>query len=876
MTEFETTKKDVTAEVKELKACINDLVSALALPALWRGGESPQIISALLEVLLGMLRVDFVYAVTKNSSASEERFEMIRFGDAQNQTITAQAIGQAVQPLLRHDASNTSVVVKNLIGETDFTIAPMRLGLQNELGWIVAGSRRADFPTTTERLLLGVATNQAAIGLQEARSLLKQKRIAAELDQQVSQKTAELRAVNEALKQEIAERKQTEQNLRRNKAYLHEAERLSHVGSWAYDVAKRVPSYWSAERCRISRVDPAGGPPPLDQERATHTEEDWANLMATVNKAIQEKADFQTDSQLTFPDGTIKYLHIAGHPVLNEAGEVVELVGVTMDVTAAKQAEASLAREKALLEITAKELESERDRLRLLLEINKALVANFDLRALIRSVAGNLRSVTGCDFVGLALPDAECGLRQHVVDFGESKGGIKEGMPVPLEGSASGKAFRTRQLVYLDGQQGAQAASRIYRSPEGQKFYNFLLREGIPSGYFLPLIHHGEVVAVMQLAKYAAVPLINQTTEFLNALASQLAAAVANSLEHRALVASRDRLANEQIYLREEIDRSSMFEEIVGTSPALQAVLSRVSKVAPTDSTVLITGETGTGKELIARAIHKRSARAEGPFVSVNCASIPQSLIASELFGHEKGAFTGALQRRLGRFELAQGGTLFLDEVGELPAETQIALLTVLQDREFERVGGTQPIRADVRLIAATNRKLEQEITKGTFRSDLFYRLNVFPMEVPPLRERKEDIALLTEYFIHRFAEKMGKKIEGISKKTLNLFQAYAWPGNIRELQNVVERSLIICETETFSVDESWLAREPQPDDAAAQPLARRVMNGEKEIIETALAETKGRISGPSGAAVKLGMPASTLESKIRALNINKHQFKGV
>ena len=303
---------------------------------------------------------------------------------------------------------------------------------------------------------------------------------------------------------------------------------------------------------------------------------------------------------------------------------------------------------------------------------------------------------------------------------------------------------------------------------------------------------------------------------------------------------AEERLRNENIALREEISKASMFEEIVGASPALQTVLSRVSKVAPTDSTVLITGETGTGKELIARAIHSRSKRSSRAFVSVNCAAIPRDLIASELFGHEKGAFTGALQRRLGRFELAEGGTIFLDEVGELPAETQIALLRVLQEHEFERVGGNQAIRTDVRVVAATNRDLQAAIAAGTFRSDLFYRLNVFPIEVPPLRVRKEDIALLVEYFIDRYARQTGKKIQSINKKTLELLQSYSWPGNIRELQNVIERSVVLCETEIFSVDESWLSRTSSLPPAASPSALEEARTQEKEMIEAALAETQG------------------------------------
>ena len=338
--------------------------------------------------------------------------------------------------------------------------------------------------------------------------------------------------------------------------------------------------------------------------------------------------------------------------------------------------------------------------------------------------------------------------------------------------------------------------------------------------------------------------------------------------------ALKDELYKENIVLREEVDKTSMFEEVVGTSPVLQAVLARAAKVAPTDSTVLITGETGTGKELIARAIHKRSQRSARAFVSVNCAAIPQSLITSELFGHEKGAFTGAIQRRLGRFELAEGGTLFLDEIGELPVETQIALLRVLQEREFERVGGTELLRADVRVIAATNRDLQGAITASTFRSDLFYRLNVFPITLPPLRDRKEDIPALASYFVDRYAKRAGRKIRGIRKSALDSLQSYSWPGNIRELQNVIERSLIVCETDDFTIDNSWLSSEPLPTRSADRASIITSMNGERDLIEAALAQSNGKVSGSSGAAAKLGIPASTLESKIRSMEINKYRFK--
>ena len=336
----------------------------------------------------------------------------------------------------------------------------------------------------------------------------------------------------------------------------------------------------------------------------------------------------------------------------------------------------------------------------------------------------------------------------------------------------------------------------------------------------------------------------------------------------------KDELYHENLALKEEIDHASMFEEIVGTSEGLRCVLAQVDKVAPTDSTVLITGETGTGKELVARAIHKRSQRSSRAFVTVNCAAIPPTLIGSELFGHERGAFTGAMQRRLGRFELADGRTLFLDEVGDLPPETQIALLRVLQERQLERIGGTHTIAVNVRIIAATNRDLKAAVAAGSFRSDLFYRLNVFPIAIPPLRDRKDDLPLLMEYLIERYARNAGKRIKQVHGRTLELFRRYHWPGNIRELQNVVERAVILGDGSTFTVDESWLQTNPQRTSDRDGGLTRPDAEEERKIIESALAESRGRVAGPTGAAAKLRIPRSTLESKIRTLGILKHQFK--
>ena len=392
---------------------------------------------------------------------------------------------------------------------------------------------------------------------------------------------------------------------------------------------------------------------------------------------------------------------------------------------------------------------------------------------------------------------------------------MKEGALFPIEGSLSGAAFRSAKPLVLNG----------------------LERNAIRSSD--PTLYRG----------------------------------VANALQDEHVNKTKDHLHDENMALREQIDGACMFEEIVGSSPLLQRVLTSVVRVAPTDSTVLILGETGTGKELIARATHKCSRRSGRAFISVNCASIPPSLIASELFGHEKGAFTGALQQRLGRFEQAHSGTIFLDEIGELPAETQIALLRVLQERQFERVGSNRAIQTDVRIIAATNRDLPAAIAAGTFRADLFYRLNVFPIEMPSLRERKEDIPMLIEHFVKRFAERMGKQIRKIDKKTLELCQNYAWPGNIRELQNLVERSVILLSGDTFWIDEAWLSNQQPTLRDLSSSLTGTLENQEKKIIEEALAESNGKVAGPTGAAARLGIPRSTLDRKILQLNINKHRF---
>jgi PAS domain S-box-containing protein len=600
---------------------------------------------------------------------------------------------------------------------------------------------------------------------------------------------------------DVTAAKQAEETLRESEAYLAEAQRLGHTGSWAWTPATGDMRYWSKECYRLLGLDPHGKQPRFETSFQRIHPDDQPRTAEKFERAKREQVEFELSYRIVHPGGEIRDIHVVGHPILSPSGDLVEFVGTVIDVTERKRAEEKIR-------------ESEME-LRQILNFAPQHVA----------VLGHDRTrlyanQTVLDYFGLTLDEWRISDRRkyyHPDDWerltSETQSKLLSGMPHEYEARFLGK----------DGQ---------YRW--------FLFRWS---------------------------PLRDEQGRLMRWYAT------ATDIEERKQ--AEQRLHDENVALREEIDRASMFEEIVGISSALHAVLSRVSKVAPTDSTVLITGETGTGKELIARAVHRRSQRSSRAFVSVNCAAIPRDLIASELFGHEKGAFTGATQRRLGRFELAEGGTIFLDEIGELPAETQIALLRVLQEHEFERVGGTGSIRSNVRVIAATNRDLQAAITGSTFRSDLFYRLNVFPIEVPALRERREDIPVLVEYFIDRYARKAGKSIRGVNKKSLELFQSYPWPGNIRELQNVIERSVIVCDTENFSVDESWLSQRSLATEVnMGLGLSKKLPSQEKAIIEAALTESGGRVSGPSGAAAKLGIPGSTLESKIRSLKINKNHFK--
>jgi PAS domain S-box-containing protein len=600
---------------------------------------------------------------------------------------------------------------------------------------------------------------------------------------------------------DITERKTAEEALRTSEAYLAEAQKLSHTGSWAWSPDQDI-GYWSEECCRVLGFDPQDGWPRFEDFFQRLHPDDQPGFRELTQTAIREKAEWETDYRIVHPDGSVRDIHVLGHPVLSTSGDLVEFVGTVIDVTERKQAE------------------EERRR------------SEMELRQMLDLMPQHL-AVLAPD--GTPLYANRVALEYLGVDMDR---------------------WRTETSRY--GLLHPEDREKLLSQRQSQ----FL--EGAPHEFEARMLRHD---GIFRWFLFRLSPLKDERGDVTRWYGT------GTDIEDRKQ--AEDRLRQENVALREEIGQASMFEDIVGTSPALKSVLSRISKVAPSDSTVLITGETGTGKELVARAIHRRSDRASRAFVSVNCAAIPRDLIASELFGHEKGAFTGATQQRLGRFELANGGTIFLDEVGELPVETQIALLRVLQEHEFERVGGTRRIRADVRVIAATNRDLQAAINAGSFRSDLFYRLNVFPIEIPSLRERRADIALLVEYFIDRYARKAGKNIKRVNKKTLELLQLYPWPGNIRELQNVIERSVILCETELFSIDESWLPKQSSLTEPKNQmELPGRLLAQEKDMIEAALKESRGRIFGPTGAAVKLGIPRSTLESKIRTLKIDKNRFR--
>ena len=759
---------------------------------------------------------------------------------------------------------------------------------------------------------------------------------------------------------EITERKHAEEALWRSEGYLADARRLAHIGVWARNVGSSNSVYRSQEIYRLFGFDPESGLP-SDQAfyRRIHPEDRDKVSIKAFHERTPKGADFDLEFRVVLPDGGIKYIRSAGHPVRDMSGEVTEYIGISMDVTERKRAEDELRASEyrhrhifqanyvsiweedwSLVKAAIDDLKAQGIRdFRQYVEAHPefvrqtiAMVKVLDVNeATVRLFGAQRKEQLLSSFDRIFASQAEDFFAEELVAIADGQTSFEtETVLRTLQGDEIAVLFtitfpqpstlETVLVSIIDITQRKQAeekireqeielrqildaaplqfvvlgsdGSRLYVNQFSRDFRGCTLEE-YQKHDFREHVHPDDAERFARERKRAmstASPLEIEARlarhdgkyrwflfryKPLKDQRGRLTRWVVLLIDIDDRKQSEEKLQHENVVLREEIDKASMFERIVGTSPALQTVLSRVSKVAATDSSVLITGETGTGKELVARAIHRRSKRSSGPFISMNCAAIPRDLIPSELFGHEKGAFTGATQQRLGRFELADGGTIFLDEVGEIPAETQIALLRVLQENEFERVGGVRSIRTDVRVVAATNRDLQTAIAAGTFRSDLFYRLNVFPIEVPPLRERREDIPLLVEYFIDRYARKAGKSFRAVNRKTLDLLQAYSWAGNIRELQNVIERSVIVCDTEEFSVDESWLSRSPLGTETKSHmDLSRRLATQEKEMIEAALRESGGRVSGRSGAAAKLGIPGPTLESKIRSLKIDKYRFK--
>jgi PAS domain S-box-containing protein len=708
------------------------------------------------------------------------------------------------------------------------------------------------------------------------------------------------------------------EELKQAEFYLAEAQRLAHTGSWAFGAGGF--EYWSPELFAIHGLKPSGKAPTTAQYLAVVHPEDREFVAQKIGKMLANRSRFDFTKRIVRPDGAVRYVRCVGTAATHGHG----FVGTGIDVTEQEELTQALRKSEEKFRLVVDGIDAQVTVMTAEGEVgfvNQQTLDYFgktqeelkDWRAsgtihpddLGRVVAAWTDSVrTGCPY------DLEKRLRRF---DGVYRWFRARGRPAR---DAQGRVIRW-YMILTDIEDRKRAEERLEEQqnelqqvldlapqmvavfgPERERLYANSValayvgmtleqwrQQTVGSELHPEDVERVKAAAAHGLSTHSAYELElrirNGDGTYRWFLARYNPMSVEQGQPPRWYVACTDiedrkkveeRLQQENVALREEIDKTSMFEEILGTSPALTAVLSRVAKVARSDSTVLISGETGTGKELVARAIHRQSGRSSKAFVAVNCAAIPRELIASELFGHEKGAFTGALQRRLGRFELANGGTLFLDEVGELLPDTQAALLRVLQERELERVGGRETIHIDVRVIAATNRDLMDAVANETFRQDLFYRLNVFPLEMPSLRERKQDIPLLVEYFIHRYARKTGKTFQRVSKRTLDLLQSYPWPGNVRELQNVIERSVVISDTDEFTVDESWLTTRVAVKSARALPST--LAAHEKALIEGALRASDGQVFGPTGAAARLGIPRSTLESRIRALKINKRRFR--
>jgi formate hydrogenlyase transcriptional activator len=548
---------------------------------------------------------------------------------------------------------------------------------------------------------------------------------------------------------------------------------------------------------------------------------------------------FGSLQQMTYRDADLQFMQ-----------QVAQQVAVAVDN--ALNSEAAM--------VYHRQLARERDRQRLLLEVNNAVIAHLELRDLLKAISVSLSRVVPHDLAGFALYDHEAQrLSAHALDFPRHQDFVETGDAIPLEGTPEGKAFTSRQTVLIRNLDTAEFPAEIVKRAKA---------EGLNSGCAVPLISHGKALGTLSVVSMQVDAFTQDDAELLTQIGAQVAIAVENALAFKQIAQLKDKLTEEKLYLQEEIQTEYNFQEIVGDSQTLRRVLKEVQTVAVTASTVLILGETGSGKELIARALHNLSERRERTFVKLNCAAIPTGLLESELFGHEKGAFTGAIATKIGRFETADRGTLFLDEVGEIPLELQVKLLRVLQEQEFERLGSTRTIRVDVRVVAATNRDLGQMVEEQKFRSDLYYRLKVFPITLPPLRDRVEDIPALVRHFAQKFALRMKKRIETIPAEAMKALQAYPWPGNVRELENFIERAVILTSGSDLRVPLSELKSMSPPPNGSLKTLE----DAEREHILKALREAKWTIGGSTGAAAKLGMKRTTLQSKMQKLGIVRPQ----
>jgi len=714
------------------------------------------------------------------------------------------------------------------------------------------------------------------------------------------------------------ERKHAEKALQRSEFYLAEAQRIGHTGSWAFN-SSGFFEHWSQELFQIYGLDPQKGAPTVEQYLATVHPHDRQFMVETIRRMYEQRSGCDVKKRIIRPDGVVRHVRCVGIPMVDN-GVLKGILGTAMDVTEQEELTLELQRREAYLaeaqalshtgsfgwkpdsgeivwsDETYRIFEYERD-IQLTIDLVAQRVHPEDRAEFQKVIDAASGGTTHFEHTyRLLLPDGRIKHVHALAHTVQDASGNREFVGAGIDVTSVKRAEQElRQLVDLIPQYVVvlDTDGRATFANRQTLEYTGLSLEEVSAGDFRERAFHPEDVErsreERQKALSGTVPFENEQ-RFLgkdgkyrwfliryNPLLDESGKTMrwyctATDIEERKH--AEERTQNENLALREQIDRDSMFEDIVGSSEALRKVLRQVAKVAPCDSTVLILGETGTGKELVARAVHKRSGRSERAFIGVNCAAIPRDLIASELFGHEKGAFTGATQRRVGRFESASGGTIFLDEVGDLPPEIQIALLRVLQEHEIERVGSNKTISVDVRVLAATHRDLDSLVAEGKFREDLLYRLNVVPIHMPALRERVDDIPVLVAYFIGRFEKRAGKKFRTIDKKTTELFKAYPWPGNVRELQNVIERAVILSEGDTFCVDGTWLKRQAPHSPVPTVALTNALQQQEKEMIEAALVESGGRVSGPGGAAARLGIPRPTLDAKIKRLGINKNHLK--